>query len=414
MKIININNRMKMLLLSILFFLILFSPAVFQIIKLIPLAILSTFTFLMIIKTRLIPLEKKLLLWILVFASLNLLHLLRGTYSNLEVFIQLLPVKVIWPFVYIFALIIPTSNFYRVDFNKIFIFSTIAIEAYLFYLYFNFIGILPKSILLEINLGQSINYNFNYINLFSPSITSLFFLLPYIVSKLMISKKSFNKVFLYSSLLLFGIIISIITGRRALIIAILLSSFVSLFFIRLTKNDTAFKLGKALIIVLIIIFIMFVFITNYELGLRIQNLQNQLSQNGNTVRIDQFNSLIRGWLKYPLFGAGFGVNSDVIRSTIPGAYELSYVARLFQTGIVGILIYFFMILWIFKNLINIAKKDQNSSIYILPLLTGFTLLLIAESSNPYIGSFDGMFIMFYSLAVINNSNLKMRKNHEKN
>ena len=153
-----------------------------------------------------------------------------------------------------------------------------------------------------------------------------------------------------------------------------------------------------------------VFLSTVDVGLRLQNLDTELIKSGTSVRKDQFISLIEGWKQSPLFGVGYGVNADVVRSAnVPGTYELSYVARLFHMGIVGIVIYFFMVLWLMRKLIAITKSNPETGVYIIPLLTGLSSLILAESTNPYIGSFDGMWVFFYTLAIINNIYLKKSK-----
>jgi len=54
----------------------------------------------------------------------------------------------------------------------------------------------------------------------------------------------------------------------------------------------------------------------------------------------QLAALTDGWRAHPVFGAGLGAVARVIRSdSQPWAYELSYNALLFQTGLVGLALY---------------------------------------------------------------------------
>ena len=405
----NVSENIIVFFISFLVFLILFAPTVLQYIKGIPIFALVVISFLMVAKKMTIPVHYRVFIWILIYTTLNFLYLLKGTHDKLDVFWQLLPVNVIWPIIYILVLIIPTSRINKVDLTRIFILSTLLIETYILYLYFNFIGILPTSPLLNLPLGQRINYNFGYINLFSPSITSLFFLLPYVVSILLTKKNRRRTVYFYILLLIFGVIISLVSGRRALIAVVLISPFISFFWTKISKNNDV-KYTKIIVIVIVMAIISLVFLSTVDVGLRLQNLDTELIKSGTSVRKDQFISLIEGWKQSPLFGVGYGVNADVVRSAnVPGTYELSYVARLFHMGIVGIVIYFFMFLWLMRKLIAITKSNPETGVYIIPLLTGLSSLILAESTNPYIGSFDGMWVFFYTLAIINNIYLKKSK-----
>ena len=59
------------------------------------------------------------------------------------------------------------------------------------------------------------------------------------------------------------------------------------------------------------------------------------------LRRDQSVALVKGWLEAPLLGSGHGMPApDVIRSEeTPWAYELTYLALLYHTGVVGTLAY---------------------------------------------------------------------------
>lgn len=412
----NLKNRINdtsiiIFLCSILIFLILFAPAVLQYIKILPLLALTSISFFLVVKKMGIPLYYSVFLWLLTYIVINFLYLIKGTSDNLEIFKQLLPVSVIWPLLYTIAFILPTSKLEKVDFSKTFIFSTLAIEIFILYIYLNFIGFLPSIPLIDIPLGQTINFDFGFVNFFTPSITSLFFLLPYIFSNLLNSENTRQTKIYYIMLLFLGFIISLITGRRALILLVAISPFISIFWMKIanTKKINT-KLLKVITITGVIIGISIILLSLANLGLRIQNLETAIIRSSNDLRVDQFSSLIEGWKQSPILGVGLGVNADVVRSTtVPGAYELSYVARLFQTGYLGIIVYFSLIFWLFRKLAIFAKHNQNNAVYIIPFLTGFTSLIIAEASNPYTSSFDGMWVFFFALAIINNLHLKQRE-----
>ena len=90
------------------------------------------------------------------------------------------------------------------------------------------------------------------------------------------------------------------------------------------------------------------------------------SQSSSQVRIDQSIALTEGWTK-SLF-IGHGVNSyviDLIRnSRDPVSYEMVYLALLFQTGIVGFILFFLFSFLIIINLYNkIGRFEQIENNY---------------------------------------------------
>lgn len=406
-----IYGSINKVLVPVLIFLVLFAPTTFKNIKIGIIGLIVATTILILDKKIGWNLEIKIIIWILIYVGANLFFLIRGTNNNTSVFLQLLPTNVLWPLLYGVILILPMGRFVNVDLSRTFLYALIAIEAFLYYIYLNYIGVLPNSILLNLPLGQSINNNFGYINFFVPSMTSLFFLLPFFISFLLVKKNDKKNIILLLTLILLGVVISLITGRRTLIALVGASPIISLVLMKIsTKKTISTKFIRVIAIMAIIIVVSIIFLKTVNMGLRINNLETQLISEGDAIRSVQFISLIEGWKKAPIFGSGLGVNTEVIRSvTVPGAYELTYIARLFQTGIVGVSLYLFQIFWIFKNLIRFSRKNENSFELIIPLLTGFSSLLLADITNPYLGSFDGMWIILYALSVVNRFLIKEKQ-----
>jgi preprotein translocase subunit Sss1 len=112
---------------------------------------------------------------------------------------------------------------------------------------------------------------------------------------------------------------------------------------------------------------------------------------------------IQGWLNSPFLGAGFGAVTEIQRSQdMPWAYELTYLAVLFQTGAVGFTIYLMGILWIAWHLITIMR-DHTSSVRIIAfgMLNGMIGFLIGSASDPYLLAFDYLWVLFMPIGLIN-------------
>lgn len=411
-------EKLKIFNIKILLFLILFAPMVLQRVKAMILAIIILAVFIEIISKRKIIINRKILMWSIIYCLTNLFFLLRGTHDNTEILKMLFPVNVLWPIVYTIVLIAASSQIKTLDISKFFVMTTLSISCYILYIILNFSGFLPNSFILNLPLIYSINNDFGFLNFFTPSITSLFFLIPYNISLAMNPNPTakVKKIYLYLAILL-STIASILVGRRALIGLIFVTPFISLFWsnfafdLPITKilGEKALFLKKinfkkimiGIVMTVVIIIISFVLLLN--LGLRIGNLDNDLIEAATDVRYEQFYALINGWLENPFLGVGFGINAEgSIRSeVVPGLYELTYIAKLFHTGLIGIIIYLFLFLWAVKEAVKILKVDKQHIYYFIPTLTGTSAVLIGQSSNPYMNSFDGLWVIFYPLAIIN-------------
>ncbi len=86
---------------------------------------------------------------------------------------------------------------------------------------------------------------------------------------------------------------------------------------------------------------------------------------------------------------------------MPWAYELSYAALLFHTGIIGFLIYSSGVICIFWMGLKIMRSGHWLGIYMLPVLVGTTCFLIANATNPYLEKFDYIWVIFLPVALIN-------------
>lgn len=121
-----------------------------------------------------------------------------------------------------------------------------------------------------------------------------------------------------------------------------------------------------------------------------------------SVRGEQGEALLSEWAERPVLGHGLGAAASVVRSfDQPWAYELSYAALLFQTGLLGMAIYGAAVLWVFWAGIRIVRTLPASATVLLPLLAGLAGFLIANGTNPYLAKFDYLWVIFLPVAAIN-------------
>ncbi|MCG9745901.1 O-antigen ligase family protein [Shewanella sp. Isolate8] len=236
-----------------------------------------------------------------------------------------------------------------------------------------------------------------------PNVSSLLFLLPFVFSYYLFSDKS-NSLDLLLVCLMF--IIVILSGRRAFFVSVFISLCL-VFILAICFGLYTKKMNKKLFIlaafVLLCISYVFMF-TSFELRTVIDNISSIIdfeSNVDNIERVLQFYSLFNGYADNPLLGLGAGAVGDYIRSPEqPWAYELFYLAFLFQYGTIGSLIFLSGICYILFSL-TLKLKLNCISVFdktiILCVIAGVVSFLIANGSNPYLAKFDYMWIVFFPL-----------------
>lgn len=352
--------------------------------------------------------NKSVVIWIIIYLVFNLSYMLYSFFgANPDVFKFYTVTNIVSPIVYFFILIIPLQFIpeEKIDLLLEFSFSVINLFIFLTIVLYK-LNILPSVVDLSI-IPLKINNNFGYLNYYSSSSISLFFLLPYILSKtlLQILNNETNKwTSVNIGMSILCLINTFLFGRRALMLVFVLC----LFYVFIVKWKIEKKIDRKILfasLLLIILFTVFILIGVFsDFGLRISA---DILTTGNNERISQIMALIDGWKNKPIFGYGIGVDAAVIRSDIPGMYEMTYFALLFQTGLVGFLIKMGLYVWVAVMLYKqIDNKIQD--IFVISILGAYICLMIANSTNPYLESYDCLLYLMLPLAVIH-KNLNKRR-----
>jgi len=232
--------------------------------------------------------------------------------------------------------------------------------------------------------------------------------LIFLPEELSIVNKFWNKLALLA--LVLALITLLISGRRAFWVISLASPLILFVIFRMAGLANPFNL-KSLIFVIVLMSSILLFgsvifklsfeniIYNVLVGFDFGDTSNLSA----SARAEQFYALIHGWMDNPLFGAGHGSAAPgSVRSVEQAwAYELSYLALLFQIGLVGSLIYFSALLWTFIKSICIVRTNPKSAAMILPLLVGLICFLIANATNPYLAKFDYLWTIFLTVGILN-------------
>jgi O-antigen ligase len=197
----------------------------------------------------------------------------------------------------------------------------------------------------------------------------------------------------------------ILSGRRAAWLVVLLSPFIVLSLLLAARQPLRLRLWLALLglgIAAGVGVLAYFDLEASSIAREFVHAFDFTAEKSASVRGTQGEALFAGWAARPVLGHGLGAAASVIRSLdTPWAYELSYAALLFQTGIVGIAIYGAAILWVFWAGIRIVRKLPESATVLLPLLAGLAGFLIANGTNPYLAKFDYLWVIFLPIAAIN-------------
>jgi len=342
-----------------------------------------------------------------------------------------LTVFVLWPLVYL--LLISLINKSHVQgLIKTMVLGSLAIEGYGLMYLFHSKGWLPSSLYINLNAGQRAGfYGVNDVGLTLYSFTTLIFLLPFNLTVLLtVPKAHRNSPVLTDGVLaltlLLGLILTLLSGRRGLVVSIGLTPLLLLLLRTLIpalpwKGIGHFVGRFALFSGIGLVALLFVgssfqlsfsglssnFLAGFNFNggaLNTPTFTAIEGQSGAVIRGKEAAALWSGANEYPFFGAGLGaVAPGYTRDPFhPWAYELSYLDYLFEFGFVGIFAFLSGGAWIVWRCGQIARaRDPVLSLWMLPLLVGLISFVIATTANPYIGKFDFLWVIFLPVAFIN-------------
>lgn len=389
-------------------------PTMYKEVKLIPLSILIMFIFYRFTSYACsIYINKDILFLFLLNMFTGVFFILYGVINSAPGAIRVSTVMVLWPTLWILIIASIDNISILGKIHKIFMGSLVFIVSYAYLFFFNKVGILPDSFFIDIytKSHNAVGFYGNYFELSLLVFASLFFLIPYYFSTMMLKRKiGVFKLFLFF-LCLFLVFMS---GRKALLFISLFSIFLLYFliyFLRCKEIKSVFYKNWRMLYKLIPLLIFFFVVLSLYTSISFDKLMevyinafNFSDASGNMgIRYIQFRALLEGWMESPLFGHGLGSVASIVRSDeMPWSYELTYLALLFQVGMVGVIIYGFSVLWIFWQLIIIIKGENSQFIKItIPVFVGTLSFLIANATNPYLYKFDLMWVLFIPILIIN-------------
>jgi len=406
---------------GLLLFLMTFSPSYNVGAKVILIAVLVVAIIISRIIYDKLNVTPTVLLWYGIFIVHGIFFTVVGLFyrNNISYILRTTTYNIIWP---VFYLIFTIGLYKKTSLSfivKVLVLSNFFIAVYIIASTLTLFGLLPNLPFLTFEMArQDYDTLQGLVKTQTPSVVSLLYTVPFVLGLSILDKTrkfGFSKLF-YNISVVLSIIAIICTARRALILNVILGFFFTVFIVQWCKkvDKKAFNATVLKILFWGLIVLMLALISAQQLGLFdymlvYEKFTSAFSSQGGedastSVRYEQFSLLIKSWLQNPILGHGHGaVSSYMVRSEkSPWVYELSYVALLFQTGIVGLLAYLALLVWpIIKGLQLIRYGSYDAVTFIVPAIVGWCCFLIANGTNPYLISYDYMWALFFPLAVIN-------------
>ncbi len=407
-----------------LFFLMLFAPTSYQPLKAgLLLAVLGGVLF-AAWRDRDLRLAPVVRIWTAIMVTVGLFYILRGLLEGAPGALRTGTVYVIWPTVYTLLAAGAASPATLRSLVRILVFATGAITLYALSFILYSAGVLPPAFYLPLDLGQRIGFYSGHVEFNLYSLSTLLFTAPFLVAAALTwnaGRDAPVRRSLVWTALVAALLVVLLSGRRALWLVVGISPLVALALrafqpgrVRRVSRRTLMlsACGVAGALALVYLYARFaygvdlaVLAAEFAAGFNFQSLDETTY-----VRREQFVAMLATWHDHPFLGAGHGaVAPGSIRSIEqPWAYELSYVALLFQTGALGFSLYAAGVAWIYWHGLRIIRGASAYAIVMLPTLTGLTCFLIANATNPYLAKYDYLWVIFLPVAVINCHLLEQR------
>jgi hypothetical protein len=250
------------------------------------------------------------------------------------------------------------------------------------------------------------------------NLTTVMFGFPFVVGLLLVRRKTLRpvkKLGLWVLLILI-LVVALGSGRRMFWLLVLITPVMALFFLQFSRARLSSVSFIKVTVSLLVAATILVSGGIQLLGLDLVAIATKFGaafqgvEASSSIRFEQAAALWQAFSDSPLIGNGFGstVDSEYRQGW---AFELSYMALLNNVGLLGFLIYGIAVGWIILKGIQISRKDQDFAGLFVPVVTGMTGFLIMNATNPYLGKFDYLWVIFLPVALIN-AQLTQRPKHD--
>ena len=398
----NLLPRLKLILMQLLLFLMIFVPRTAQSIKLRLLMLLFAVVIVGVLvtgKIRINQVTRIFMSLFLIYACMSGAIGLMRSNPGASDFIRVNIIYYIL-FTFIISIISTSTEFERI--NKIIIFSANAVSIYSILLLLVSLGVWPPQYFYYFDVTSNVGIHSGYIHLTNTNLSMMIFILPYIMTLRLnnYNFKTIKKRQLTFAFIL-GTIAVLISGRRILWLSFMIPLFFYLIKIDKSKILKFFKKNFIFLIVVSLFLVALSFSSYLSFDDMIVRFKDVFTGDEGNIRISQIEALWRGFLENPILGSGAGVGvPEVIRShTSPWIYEVSYNLVLYNSGILGSLFFFSSLLYLFGKLYSEKLKGD---ILAEAILVAYITVLISNATNPFFSSsFDFLWFIFFPLMYFN-------------
>lgn len=368
-----------------------------------------------------LALHPYVLIWFLYLAAVGLFFSVEGLMLGTPGALKSAQVYVLWPIVYAVVISAIADRDTVCDINWLVILSTIFVGFYGITFTLSAMGFLPRFSYFDwLAFGEfhKVGLYNGYIEIAFQGLNSTPFLVPFSLAAFIScqpaeNEKTIGRFWLWLALLL-GVGVALVSGRRAVYLVMLLSPAFILFFRYFQPYEEKGR-NRKFLYHLAILGACSLLLLSFYLGIHFDKLSQIFlnafditkltSDLGSLARYEQLHALLQGWSEHVFLGAGHGASAasygSVRSETMPWAYELYYLALLYQVGLIGFLAYASAIIWVYWLGIKVIRDGGILGQMMLSCLVGMSCMLVATGTNPYLARFDGWWVIFLPVAVIN-------------
>lgn len=401
-----------------LLFLMMFIPYEQPVLKLTLVFLILVSVSLLALDATTVLLHRDTLVWYLTLIGTGAFWVFWGFLHGRLDALRVMPVFVVYPVVFIFI----TGALSRMSaldgMLALLVNAAIFISVYSGLYILSMLGILPFGSILVLVKESVVSIGAEFFSYAMPSITTMLFLVPYLTSALMLWRDD-DKMPVTRARIGLALILSFIpiifSSTRVFWLNLLVSPALTYIFICLVYQQAAterrrvfrknFKQVLWVVLFVAVLPLIYFHTEIYDLFFSSNTFLDALTfaDKGTNVRGEQFKMLIDGWSDIPIMGAGHGSSLPQYKRSdaAPWAYELSFVALLYQTGLLGILLYGACICWLFATSYKLCRANPVRAAYLIPLLVGLSCFLVATGTNPYLYAFDHLWTIFTPMIAAN-------------
>lgn len=238
----------------------------------------------------------------------------------------------------------------------------------------------------------------DYAQIDAQNIGSLFLVVPYLVALQFRSDAGPAARGITRVALVLSLLVTVVSGRRALWIVVALTPGVVLLWTLATgglhglgRGARRFLLAYGAVVVVGAASAPLISSTFEDVG-PVRRLTEAFSSADE--RSIQKPFLLEGFARWPVMGSGFGAYGGYVRSTDrPWAYELTYNLMLFNLGLMGVAVLGILFATYGVFVRDLLSRFPDGSAIPFALLVGLTSLCIGAYSNPYFSGFDHLFFI---------------------